>query len=305
MAGMTVLFLLTGWWFYRRRLQHKAQQKAGHQLFFLYSTYFGGLALFSFLCATFIHHFVHTAIHFYQIDYISGEKKQIFSFDKESNTNPANFQVLDSKVSTDGKTLIFTTGSFRGKAHTQGDIWQYNFDTKKVIKLSDSPFNDGIAEISADGKMVFRSGRSGHFDIYIKTGDTLINFTNDKHRDNFPAISNNGDKIVFASDRLRGEHEYKTMDVFLVTLNPDNSWSEPEKISSGEGQHAHPHFSPDGNWVIYTTEGYGINDEQALIQPIIFSPQMYGEIVAYNIANKKRIRLTHNKWEEGTPLWVK
>jgi hypothetical protein len=68
----------------------------------------------------------------------------------------------------------------------------------------------------------------------------------------------------------------------------------------------HPtgHFSPDGEWVVYTTEGYGINDEQALIQPIIFSPQMYGEIVAYNINTKERFRLTHNKWEDGTPIWV-
>jgi Tol biopolymer transport system component len=89
-----------------------------------------------------------------------------------------------------------------------------------------------------------------------------------------------------------------------MKLNPDQSWTKPEKISTGEGQNAHAHFSPDGEWVIYTTENYGINDEQALIQPIIFSPQMYGEIVALNLKTKERIRLTHNKWEEGTPLWV-
>ena len=95
------------------------------------------------------------------------------------------------------------------------------------------------------------------------------------------------------------------MDIFFIQLKPDSSWSEPAKISAGEGQNAHPHFSPDGEWVIYTTEGYGINDEQALIQPAIFSPQMYGEIVAYNLKTRERLRLTHNKWEDGTPLWVK
>lgn len=94
------------------------------------------------------------------------------------------------------------------------------------------------------------------------------------------------------------------MDIFLSKLKPDNSWTEPEIISIGKGQNAHAHFSPDGEWIIYTTEGYGINDEQPLIQPIIFSPQMYGEIVAYNINTKERIRITHNKLEEGTPLWV-
>ena len=90
----------------------------------------------------------------------------------------------------------------------------------------------------------------------------------------------------------------------MMRLQVDGNWSAPEKISSGTGQNAHAHFSPDGKWVIYTTEQFGINDEQPLVQPIIFSPQMYGEIVAYNLTSKERIRLTHNKWEEGTPLWV-
>ncbi|HET8864189.1 MAG TPA: hypothetical protein VFM80_00740, partial [Gracilimonas sp.] len=265
---------------------------------------FFGLALFAFLCATFINHFVNTTLQFYQVDYVTGEKRPVFSFEKEPNINPANFSVLDSKVTTDGRSFIFTTGSFRANAQTQGDIWKYDFDTKNVIKLSESPYNDGFGDLSEDGKMVFRSGRSGHFDIYLKTKDELINLTQDIHRDNFPAISKQGDKIVFASDRLRSEDEYKTMDIFIMKLNPDNSWTDPEKISVGEGQNAHAHFSPDGNWVVYTTEGYGINDEQALIQPIIFSPQMYGEIVAYNVSTKERFRLTHNKWEEGTPLWV-
>ncbi len=212
--------------------------------------------------------------------------------------------VIDSKVTHDGKAFIFTTGSFRGNPKTQGDIWKYDFDTKKVTQLSDSPFNDGFGDLSENGKMVFRSGRNGYFDIYLKTNEGTVNLTQDSHRDNFPAISKQGDKIVFSSDRLRTSNEYKTMDIFLIKLNEDNSWTNPEKISEGNGQNAHAHFSPDGEWVIYTTEAYGINDEQALIQPIIFNPQMYGEIVAYNVISKKHFRLTHNKWEDGTPLWV-
>jgi Tol biopolymer transport system component len=304
---MTILALLTAtaaWWFYKRRNRQQSDQNSAYRLSMLYSIHFWGLALFSFLCAVFINHFVYTPLHFYQVDYVSGEKREVFVFDKEPNTNPANFRVLDSKVTHDGKAFVFTTGSFRGSSHTPGDIWSYDFETGNVIKLSDSPYNDGFADLSDDGKMVFRSGRSGHFDIYLKEDDLITNLTNDSHRDNFPAISRQGDKIVFASDRLRSENEYKTMDIFLIRLRPDNSWSEPEKISVGEGQNAHAHFSPDGNWIVYTTEGYGINDEQPLIQPVIFSPQMYGEIVAYNVTTRERIRLTNNKWEDGAPLWV-
>lgn len=305
MAILTLALIVLGWWFYKRKTRQQSDQKVVYRVSGLYSILFFGLSVFSLLCAVFINNLVHTAIHFYQVDYVSGEKKPLFVFDKEANTNPANFGVIDSKVTHDGKALLFTTGSFRGRPHTQGDIWSYDFQTKNVAKLSDSPNNDGFADLSDDGKLVFRSGRTGNFDIYLKTNGELTNLTNDVHRDNFPAISKQGDKIVFASDRLRKENEYKTMDIFMMRLQADNTWSEPEKISAGEGQNAHAHFSPDGEWVIYTTEGFGINDEQALIQPIIFSPQMYGEIVAYNIITKQRIRLTHNKWEDGTPLWLK
>jgi Tol biopolymer transport system component len=304
MGSLTIVLIIFGWWQYKRTIRKKVNGIETHRLSKLFSFLFYGLAVFSFLCAVFINQMVNSALSFYQVDYLTEEKKLLFTFDKEPNTNPANFTVLDSKVTPDGKAFIFTTGSFRANAGTQGDIWKYDFETKKITKLSDSPYNDGFGDYSEDGKMVFRSGRSGSFDIYLKSNDEITNLTQDAHRDNFPAISKHGDKIVFSSDRLRTENEYKTMDIFLMKLNPDNSWTEPEKISEGKGQNAHAHFSPDGEWVIYTTEGYGINDEQALIQPIIFSPQMYGEIVAYNINSKERFRLTHNKWEEGTPLWV-
>lgn len=305
MGVLTILLLALGWWQYKLYIRQKDNGKDVYRLSKLYSVLFYGLALFAFLCTVFINHFVHTTLHFYQTDYVTGEKKLLFTLEKETNTNPANFSVLDSKVTTDGKAFVFTTGSFRGSANTQGDIWKYDFDTEEVTKLSDSPYNDGFADFSEDGKMVFRSGRNGNFDIYLKTKDELINLTQDMHRNNFPAISKQGDNIAFASDRLRDEDEYRTMDIFMMKLNADNSWSEPERISNGAGQNAHPHFSPDGNWVIYTTEGYGINDEQPLIEPIIFSPQMYGEIVAYNVNTKERVRITHNKWEDGAPLWVK
>jgi hypothetical protein len=32
---------------------------------------------------------------------------------------------------------------------------------------------------------------------------------------------------------------------------------------------------------------------------------MYGEIVALNLQTEEKVRLTHNKWEDGAPLWMK
>lgn len=304
MGLLTAVLLFLGWWQLKRKHRRKSAGLETHRLPGLYSTLFFGLSLFTILCAVCINQFVYTDRPFFSVDYLTEEKTPLFVLEKERNTNLSNFNVLDSKVSRDGKSLIITSGSFRSGARNQGDIWKYDFETRQVVKVSDSPHNDGFADMSKDGKMVFRSGRSGHFDIYLKMDGETVNLTQDAYRDNFPAISWQGDKIAFASDRLRGEGEYKTMDIFLMQLSPDRTWTEPAKISVGQGQNAHPHFSPDGKWIIYVTEGYGINDEQALIQPIIFSPQMYGELVAYNLETKERFRLTHNKWEDGTPLWV-
>ena len=152
--------------------------------------------------------------------------------------------------------------------------------------------------------MVFRSGRSGFFDIYLKQGGAVLNLTSDEHRDNFPIISSRGDKIAFCSDRLGAdiESKVKTMDIYLTILNTDETWSDAKQLTMDKGQDAHPHFSPDGEWIIYTSEESGINDEEPLVQPVIFGPQMYGEIFAMNISSGKKIRLTHNKWEDGAPL---
>lgn len=304
MASLTIVLLIAGWWQYKRTIRKKEAGKETFRISKLYAVLCTGLAVFSMFCAVFINHMVHSTLYFYQVDYTTGKKKLVFTLEKDTDTNPANFSVLDSKVTHDGKSYIITTGSFRGNTSTQGDIWQYTFETKEIKKLADSPYNDGFADISENGLIVFRSGRSGHFDIHLTSDSGTENLTKDAHRDNFPAISKQGDKIVFASDRLTKDDKNKTMDIFMMTRQDDNTWSDPEKISAGQGQNAHPHFSPDGEWVIYTTEGYGINDEQPLIQPFIFSPQMYGEIVAYHIRTKEHVRLTHNKWEDGTPLWV-
>lgn len=245
-------------------------------------------------------------LHFYSYNYDTGEKNPVFTLKKPWNTNALNFNVLDSKVTHDGESLLITTGSFHAGPLNQGDIWKYDFGTETAELVSTTEQNDGFADMSADNiRMVFRSGRSGDFDIYLNDGGRISKLTDDAHRDNFPAISPDGMKVVFASNRLHADAQYKTFDIFMMTEQARNTWSPPKRISIGAGQNAHPHFSPDGQWVIYTTEGYGINDEQPLIQGLIFSPQMYGEIVAYHVETKERIRLTHNKWEDGAPLWVR
>jgi hypothetical protein len=56
--------------------------------------------------------------------------------------------------------------------------------------------------------------------------------------------------------------------------------------------------------LIFTTEEFSINDEQPLVQNYMFSPQMYEEITAIRLEDGEKVRFTHNKWEDGAPLWI-
>lgn len=247
-------------------------------------------------------------IQFYEVNYKTNETKPIYSFVKPSNYNPLNGMVIDSKFNPSGGELIFTVGNFRGGPLNQGDVFSLDLNTLKTTKITTSDFNDGFGDISTDkSKIVFRSGRSGHFDIYLQQGEKVQNLTSDNHRDNFPIISPQGDKIAFCSDRLGTDIEgkVKTMDIFIISLNKNGTWSKAKRITTDKGQDAHPHFSPDGEWIAYSSEEGGINDEEPLVQNVIFGPQIYGEIFAIHISSGKKIRLTHNKWEDGAPLWTK
>jgi Tol biopolymer transport system component len=247
-------------------------------------------------------------IQFYKANYLTKEVTLIHDFIKPTNYNPLNGMVIDTKLSPLGDELIYTVGSFRGGPEDQGDVFTLNLKNFKSERISKSDFNDGFGDISSDkSKVVFRSGRSGYFDIYLKQGNEIKNLTEDMHRDNFPIISPQGNKIVFCSDRLGTDIEgkVKTMDIFLFELNEKGEWEGPVRLTDDKGQDAHPHFSPDGEWVIYSSEEGGINDEEPLVKPIIFGPQTYGEIFAIHISTRRKIRITHNKWEDGAPLWTK
>lgn len=307
MGVLGLLLLLSAFFFFRQGRTRSSTGDPRSRLSRLSALATGLGAAAALYIAIFTPFFMNTDAEFFAYNYREDRLEKLFDFGVDHWTHPAFASVLDTRMMADGRSLTFTTGLFFGSEPDKGSIWSYNLESRRLERPVSSGMNDGFGDFTTDGKKtVFRSSRSGHFDIYLSENEEVRNLTNDVHKDNFPTISADGTKIAFSSDREGAPYaSRKAMDIFLIELLPDGNWTPPRKLTTSKGQNAHAHFSPDGNWVIYTTEDFGIADEEPLVQSTGFHPQLYGEIVALRLSDGKRIRLTHNKWEDGTPLWVK
>jgi Tol biopolymer transport system component len=61
----------------------------------------------------------------------------------------------------------------------------------------------------------------------------------------------------------------------------------------------HPVFSPDGEWVVFTSDRGFLSDEWALTAV----PQPYGDLWAVPVSGGTAVRLTDDKWEDGPSDW--
>jgi Tol biopolymer transport system component len=223
-------------------------------------------------------------------------------------------RLFDIKFSNDGSLITFTQGVFAGGLADPSSVWRMRPDASDRVNLSESSgagakVNEGMSTLSPDGKLiVFRSSRNGNMNLYVMDADGKNGrqLTNGPWRDNFPVFSPDGKSIAFSSDRdgpkdVRGN---KTFDNYILQLNADGTPGVLQRITTDPGQDSHPFFSPDGNWISFSSERAGINDEEPMVQEVLFGPQMYGEVFIQRISDGKTMRVTHNKWEEGTSFWL-
>jgi Tol biopolymer transport system component len=243
-------------------------------------------------------------------DFDGGNQRELLSVAGVGIVSGTPNRIFDIKWSDDGNWITYTQGFFFGQGSDDSDVWVMRADGSERRNLSrDRPGNEGVAAFSPDGsKLVFRSAGDGNFDLYSmnRDGSGLVRITADAARDNFPVFAPNGRALAFSSNRDGAADRFGnlTFDNYILDLEPDGSSGALRRISDHPGQDSHPWFSPDGQWIVYTSERGGISDEEPMVQEVVFGPQMYGEIWAHRLADGLEIRLTHNKWEEGNPFWV-
>ena len=217
---------------------------------------------------------------------------------------PASGTAWRPTWSKDGRWIAATVGPTFAAPNARADIWKFMPDGSQAVNLTaDSPANDAFPDFSPDGgRIVFRSGREGNHDIYLMDADgsNVRRLTDHAATDTMPAFAPDGKRVAFTSNR-DDDYEIYILSLDVAQRDTDGGQDRPRRITNSPGRDTHPCFSPDGKWLVFASERGGMNDEVPLIP--IFNPQPYGEIFAIRLEDGKLVRLTHNKWEDGTPTW--
>ncbi|MBI5586662.1 MAG: PD40 domain-containing protein [Deltaproteobacteria bacterium] len=219
--------------------------------------------------------------------------------DQQVIFEPGHESVWRPNWSKDGQWIACAVGPTFAKPTARADIWKFRPDGSQAKNLTGGAAgNNGFPYFSPDGRqIVFRSGRNGHHEITLMNADgtDVRPLTDFKAVATMPAFSPDGKQVAFTSNK-DGDYEIYTLD-----LGPDGKPGRLRRITDSPGIDAHPAYSPDGKWLVFTSQRGGLNDEEPLFP--YFNPQPYGEIHVVRPADGLVVRLTHNKWEDGTPAW--
>ncbi|KAL6968702.1 hypothetical protein U1Q18_034498 [Sarracenia purpurea var. burkii] len=180
----------------------------------------------------------------------------------------------------------------------------------KILTREDTG-NNAFPSCSPDGKfVVFRSGRSGHKNLFIvdaingEFNGGIRQLTEGPWIDTMPSWSPDGKLIAFSSNR-HNPHNVEAFSIYVI--HPDGTGLQRIHVAGAEGSREvdrerinHVCFSPDGKWLLFTANMAGVTAEPVSV-PNQFQP--YGDLFVSRLDGSGLRRLTWNGYENGTPAW--
>jgi len=160
------------------------------------------------------------------------------------------------------------------------DPWP-QIDAATVQRLTISFARESQVSVTAEGRLLFMSDRSGSADIFIAdaSGENATSLTMDAARDEFPVASHDGRTIAFASDRAGDGLQ-------IFTMNHDGSGVR--QLTKLFASATAPAWSPDGSRIAFQ----GQRD-----------PQIGSDIYTVRPDGSALTRLTSDHIEDRGPTW--
>jgi Tol biopolymer transport system component len=197
---------------------------------------------------------------------------------------------MAAQWSPDGNEVVFGLGTFFVQRARGAQVAVVKADGSGFQELTQGTNNNGFPSYSPDGKqIVFRTlGPEGQGLRVMNLADRSVRTLTDDY-DNFPLWSPRGDQIVFTR-----QHEG---DFELFSIRPDGR--DLRRLTAARGNEGHCAFSPDGEWILFSSSRLGFKDEAVYSD----SPQPYGELFIMRYDGTEVRQLTDNQWEDATPSW--
>ena len=204
--------------------------------------------------------------------------------------------------SPDGQWIAFGFGGFFGARDARpAKVMMVRVDgSQQARDLTSGPLNSGFPSFAPDGtRIAYRVwgdyGDTRNFGIRVlNLADGSVK-TLTTELDNFPSWSPKGDLIAFTR-RSRALPDY---DYDIFTMRPDGS--NVRQLTTAPGNDSHSSWSPDGQYILWTSGRYGFKDEASLYDNAF---QPFGQIFMMKADGTNQHVLTRSRWEDSMPAMV-
>jgi Tol biopolymer transport system component len=190
-----------------------------------------------------------------------------------------------------GDAIVFGAGTFFVNRERGAQVAMIQPDGSGYHEITSGANNNGFPSMSPDGqRFVYRTVGPEGEGLRIKNLEdgSVTKLTTDY--DNFPLWSPRGDLILFTR-KVDGDFE-------VFTIRPDGT--QLKRLTNSPGNEGHCAWSPDGEWILFSTSRMGFKDEA----PYTDSPQPYGEVFVMRFDGTGVKQLTDNQWEDAGPAWL-